>query len=326
MSNSLILRLFSFFDSDTIVLVGKVCVRLRAVYRWVCNQVWNPNRIYENWFAKSSKQFRYQLHHTGAVVSGSVALQFFDRVHYPDSDMDVFVRVAGAEQICHWIHRQGYRYGYELTDTYYAEGIDSELKGAHEKCVTNSSSFENAVLAVHNFTKLVAWKDGSVNLMTVQVVVVDVDPIEHVLFDFHSSVVMNFITSTEAVSIFPAATFIDRVSYISKIRSESMEHCQRWKDKYSKRGYRMIGHEQFPKSRSLHLGCRYITDRHCWVLRFMGIDDEDRPIYGPRKLDKHFDVLTRDSGVVTPGSHIRIAEPYVWRALSSMIKTSKRIK
>ncbi|KDR72124.1 hypothetical protein GALMADRAFT_213556 [Galerina marginata CBS 339.88] len=315
MPNSLILHFLSFFDSDSIILVGKVSVRLRAVYRWFCNQAWNPCKVYEDWFAQSARQFRYQLHHTGAIVSGSIALQFFDRVQYPNSDMDIFVRTGGAEYICQWILCEGYRYGHDLSDTYYGQVVDAELKGANQKCVTNSSSFENAVLAVHNFTKLVGRRDGSVHLMTVQVIVVDVDPVEHVLFDFHSSAVMNFITSTEAVSIFPAATFLDRVSYICKIRAESIERCELWKSKYAKRGYRMVGAESFSESKSLPLGCRYISDRHCWVLRFMGIEDKKRPIYGPRQLNKHFDVLPRASGVVTPGSHIRIAEPYIWRCV-----------
>lgn len=45
---------------------------------------------------------------TGALISGSTALQFFDRSHYPESDLDIYVGFDGRQDIALWLEEKGY--------------------------------------------------------------------------------------------------------------------------------------------------------------------------------------------------------------------------
>lgn len=44
------------------------------------------------------------------LISGSTALQFFDRSHYPGSDLDVYVEHRYAGVIAHWFQSIGYTF------------------------------------------------------------------------------------------------------------------------------------------------------------------------------------------------------------------------
>ncbi|PPQ87265.1 hypothetical protein CVT26_003247, partial [Gymnopilus dilepis] len=134
------------------------------------------------WFS-DVLEFRRVLRRSGAVISGSFALQYFDRSFYAESDMDMFVRIGGVGPLCEFIRSQGYAsvgHSHDY-DECVAEG------GAHIiKAALNITSFEDPLLGVYTFQKFVVWASGRVDILQVQVVVVDTEPIEHILFDFHS--------------------------------------------------------------------------------------------------------------------------------------------
>ena len=47
---------------------------------------------------------------TGALISGSTAVQFFDRETYPDSDLDVYVEHRYVRTLTDWLVKIGYKY------------------------------------------------------------------------------------------------------------------------------------------------------------------------------------------------------------------------
>jgi len=47
---------------------------------------------------------------TGMIISGSTALQFFERVLYPDSDLDLYVEHLYMRHVALWLASVGYRY------------------------------------------------------------------------------------------------------------------------------------------------------------------------------------------------------------------------
>lgn len=57
---------------------------------------WNMHRFLLRWFL-DPKAFRRQMADNDAIISGSAALQFLDRAHYPDSDLDVLFTGAGMD-------------------------------------------------------------------------------------------------------------------------------------------------------------------------------------------------------------------------------------
>jgi len=54
--------------------------------------------------------FRHLQATTGMIISGSTALQFFERVSYPESDLDLYVEHRYRHPIALWLASIGYRY------------------------------------------------------------------------------------------------------------------------------------------------------------------------------------------------------------------------
>ena len=81
----------------------------RAVNGYV-DRAFDINRHLEHFF-KDPFSFRVLLARTNAIVSGSNALQFFDRTHYATSDLDLYVSGArSAFEICQWLDANGYKF------------------------------------------------------------------------------------------------------------------------------------------------------------------------------------------------------------------------
>ncbi|PPQ84650.1 hypothetical protein CVT26_004334 [Gymnopilus dilepis] len=255
------------FEVKSIIAVSRASTTLHAIFTWYSGITWDPTRRLRRWFV-DTLAFRRLLYRTNAVVSGSFALQLFDRSYYDRSDMDLYARTAGVEDIRHWLSTQGYRSTEEISSPYdYLSGIDHRRPHV-VKAVMNKTSYNDPLLAVYNFKKLIASADGYIEILRVQLIVVDTDPVEHILYDFHSTAVMNFITATHALSIFPYSTFVMRKSYISKNRDKAPRNVDEWINKYKKRGFTLVGEETSRFPADLRAGPRFITDRRCWKIPF----------------------------------------------------------
>lgn len=53
-------------------------------------------------------EFRHLQFHTGMIISGSTALQFFNRLVYDDSDLDIYVDHRHRESVAIWLRDIGY--------------------------------------------------------------------------------------------------------------------------------------------------------------------------------------------------------------------------
>ena len=81
--------------------------------------------------------------------------------------------------------------------------------------------------------------------------------------------VINFLTADEGFSVFPWSTFVERVSYVCKIRRESADRVLGWTKKYENRGFSVRGAD-FSPGPTLVRGCRFVGDRHTWHMSFKG--------------------------------------------------------
>ena len=154
---------------------------MHTVYAWFAEKAWDPSWRYRRWFVHVNA-FRRLLRRCNAVVSGSFALQFFDRKRYIGSDMDIFLRCAGADEFCAWLKKEGYRLADGGT-TYIRTSFPQDTLRA----VAPRELRRGPLLGVHTFQRMVATSDGYVEVMRVQIIVVDTDPVEHILYEFHSS-------------------------------------------------------------------------------------------------------------------------------------------
>jgi hypothetical protein len=212
---------------------------------------WCLPRYIHSWFI-NPVGFMRTLEATSAVISGSQAVNFMDR-RPPNlnKDLDIFVHVGGCERLGAFLISQGYQYHSESsnsTDSY--ANLDSDavclLQNGWRMQLCRD---KKRIVTVLNFF-------GAPRGYTrqVQLIVVAVDPIRFILTRFHSSectymlnislltlviaAVMNIITSKQAISIFPKATYINRVSYVSCL-SGSVAKITAWKDKYTYRGFKL---------------------------------------------------------------------------------------
>ncbi|PPQ97060.1 hypothetical protein CVT26_001242 [Gymnopilus dilepis] len=302
-----VFTMFHGFDVLSLFAVARASRIVHAIYCIYRRHVWDPDVHYGRWFHDVA-YFKELLHRTSAVVSGSFALQFFGRLYYPSSDMDIFLRAAGADDVCSWLREEGYNSNVDGDE--YGEWGAGESPH-YTKAVMNKSSFHDPLLGVYAFQKIGSPPAGQDETLRIQVIVVDVDPVQHILFDFHSTGVMNFLTAFEGVSVFPWSTFVDRVSYVSKIRRESDARVAGWKKKYEGRGF-LVKAGGSEVLQTLERGSRFVGDRRSWSMVFDDCAPLSRGYYGHQNIHIRFEVLLEDSGVVAHGSCIRVAEPYIW--------------
>lgn len=218
----------------------------------------------------------------GAVISGSSALQFFDRSVYPESDLDIYVPVGHVRFFCHWLLSCGY--------SHYPNSSQPRLWPREHRIVlwapftTPPAYTMPPVDSVFDFRK-----DG----LLIQVVSTRDTPIEAIL-NFHSSTclsdfpewlllakayllacVMNLITYDGAYSLYPRSTFEDRESLImsrNPLRSSQSRDDARLK--YMRRGWKMVygSRELLESQDKTSLGfsgiTRHIGDSYTWTIPF----------------------------------------------------------
>ncbi|KAJ7197891.1 hypothetical protein C8J57DRAFT_1487630 [Mycena rebaudengoi] len=265
--DSLLVYVLSFWNPDDILVSATLSTVLQGVVRYYQSLVWDIDKHLQHWFRDGSKSFRSVLGVCGAAVSGSQILQFFDRTKYLDSDLDIFLRVAGLLRMGEWLVTQGYR---------------------HTSSSENYDALNEEVLHLSRYVA----SPTVIFIQKVQLVAVDMDPVHHILFDFHSTAVMGFLTCNMVVSVFPRSTHVLKKSYMTKIRTESPTRTKHWKTKYQRRGFRIIHKQSKDVHADLKLGKRSTTDCNSWVIKLDG--------------DLPFCITNSDS-------YARIAEPGIWR-------------
>lgn len=179
---SILYRWLSFVDLKAILALSGTSRSIRGVVRLYYDATWSISRFLRSWF-RNVVEFRIALHVCDALISGSQALHFFDRTYHEASDMDIFVRLGGAAKLCQTIIQQGYKFQ-GPTSTYRRHPRSAVLNG---KPFIPSKNPSNNIAAVYNFVRFVVDRHHVVYRKHVQIIMLCVDPIQHILFRFHSS-------------------------------------------------------------------------------------------------------------------------------------------
>ena len=101
----------------------------RLIYTCSIQAQWNIDK-YLHRFVSDPKKFRSQLGAYDALVSGSLALQFFERVVWPDSDLDVFINVKNVEAFSRYL----------VTEEGYTEPIETKPRQENYRHALDISS------------------------------------------------------------------------------------------------------------------------------------------------------------------------------------------
>jgi hypothetical protein len=82
--------------------------------------------------------FRSLQAQTGALISGSSALQVLDQTEYPESDLDVYVDLYETLKICEWLVAREYVFEPYIWQT---EGFAAAIDGAVRTAVSEPGSW-----------------------------------------------------------------------------------------------------------------------------------------------------------------------------------------
>ena len=220
---------------------------LREVVTKYMEKAFNIEKILARYFPNPSS-FRFIQACTGTLISGSTALQFFDRSFYPESDLDIYVSKAWRVEVGQFLLQSGYQFVPHGRQRSVFENAVSEMR-----IMTSTALYGNfrGISGVFNFVKQGARGER----LKVQLMVSARSPIEPILryhssklslvfFMFHShdtdtlAMVMNVISFDTAYCMYPRATLEQHVSLACTARRDpTLEGIYR---KYAARGWRTI--------------------------------------------------------------------------------------
>ncbi|THU97433.1 hypothetical protein K435DRAFT_615366, partial [Dendrothele bispora CBS 962.96] len=211
-------------------------------------------------------QFRLLQYETGMLISGSAALQFFDNTMYPESDLDLYVALREADPIGQFLLERGYTFTPILD-----QPGDWEV-ALYRKILSWESRPEplwnddtdlypvNGIAAVFTFVK----EGKRVQLITCGRATLEV------ILRFHSTCVMNVISHSHAYSLYPRATFEDRVSIHPRVSARRKDKIKIAFEKYTKRGWKILpvpsAAAYLRPNSEFGNGPRYVGDSNCWII------------------------------------------------------------
>ncbi|KAI0703516.1 hypothetical protein C8T65DRAFT_578754, partial [Cerioporus squamosus] len=280
----------------TILRLQRVCRTAADAVQDYIARAFDVRRVLDRFFP-DVLAFRSLQARTGTLISGSVALQFFDREFYPASDLDLYVHMRHRREIGRWFLERGYQFepGPHQPSEFEAAATEA-LSGL---AVTPYGM--PGIAAVMNFTRCcdnpadMPTYDDAPQKLKVQLIVARKTPME-VILGFHSTCVMNVISFEKAYCLFPRATLEERLSLLSSSSAGFSKRRRQSVAKYAIRGFTIIERIPFTDLRSprlFPLGWRWIDDSSSWVIP---LDTTD--VAPPASSNKRSSPLLHDPVVV----------------------------
>lgn len=83
-------RICFYLPINSIIALTRTCRKLSTLYQSLIPRQWNVDRLLGR-FVRNPQLFRSQMGRCDALVSGSAAIQFFDRVFWKEADLDIYI-------------------------------------------------------------------------------------------------------------------------------------------------------------------------------------------------------------------------------------------
>ena len=111
LQETLLYKIFlSHLSPASLICLGHTCVTAHTAVNKLNCHAFDIQKHFKNFFVNPI-EFQSLQSHTGTIVSGSNALQFFDRTCYIGSDMDIYVHPGHALEVGLWlIKEEGYTF------------------------------------------------------------------------------------------------------------------------------------------------------------------------------------------------------------------------
>ncbi|KAJ7106077.1 hypothetical protein C8R43DRAFT_1140690 [Mycena crocata] len=273
-----ILRFFRYWDPRTIFQLGRLSYRLLNVVRFYQSMVWNVPTLLARWFPDPDAAIAF-LRDGPAVFCGPAVMQFFDRKGSEAARLDMCVGYGGLVEAGRFLTAQGYVFRPDASSTIKDFDIVSLMEAA---CIPErrlkvegdrSWTQQEHGSRAFKFAKFRRPRRRS----PLQVVILHLVRCElhRFIFSGHSTSLMNFITSTHAISVFPCSTFVKRKSFItcqerSPLTDVTVYSDSRWVKFYQSDfgPFDVIGTTADIHS-TVEIGRRQIGDPQCWSISLL---------------------------------------------------------
>ncbi|VDC03936.1 unnamed protein product [Peniophora sp. CBMAI 1063] len=221
-------RLLSYLEPCDLASLACLNRLINGEMRAYSRRVFSITRVLSPFF-KDCDSFREMQSRTGTLISGSTALQVFERTTYTDSDLDLYVEHRYALDVVKHLDQEGYTFIPRETQALTAEETLEDT--------------EELLHAGHYLGQGIAnVLDYSRDDKKIQVIVSKRSPID-IILHFHSTCVMNIISHSTAYSLFPRLTFAKRVSRTFTSLASAPRPGTKWTTarlKYISRGFRFV--------------------------------------------------------------------------------------
>ncbi|KAF8148270.1 hypothetical protein B0H34DRAFT_737622 [Crassisporium funariophilum] len=263
--------LFDHLSPGNLLRYGRACKETNQAVKSYMRRNFQLSRLLGRFFTPiEMSYFRYWQSRAGVLISGSIALQFFDRTFYPGSDLDLYVEHRYSEPIAWWLVSIGYTYKprKEQGNRTLKEALlrTSIVSPQLDDFFTLESDYDQGGVAnVYDFYKHNA--NCKIQLITTHHSSLEV------ILGFHSTCVMNLISHSKAYCLYPKGTFEERRSLehrpTSGFSARQSAARQASLHKYHERGWKIVEYikpEEIRDPRSAFAeGSRYVGDRQCWT-------------------------------------------------------------
>ncbi|KAI5827107.1 hypothetical protein K523DRAFT_75487 [Schizophyllum commune Tattone D] len=260
---------FASLDTGDLARFCRLSPHSCAIARDYCDIAFQPHRCLEKFLDRDQTAGLFAvLQNTGAIISGSVAMQFFTREVSPDCVLDLYVDRFHTADLFAFVRGLGYVY---MPTSPQPDSLGEALARAVKAESTRAEFLANKEALLDTFV----FEHFAYSSKVVRVMVAVHSPIDAVL-DFPSTVTMNFLTYRAAYSLYPRGTFISKtgVCFNGSFRSVSIQFKRRGWDLRS-----IIEDEHFlGLGREVTSKMRYVGDEYTWTINFDKSDPQIDPI------------------------------------------------
>ncbi|KAI9061810.1 hypothetical protein FKP32DRAFT_1575251 [Trametes sanguinea] len=289
---------------------------------------WNIHRFIDRWFAYIPC-FLSVLEECEGFISGAEAHNFFARESTMAPTLDVYVPFHGALRLGRWLQGCGFVYQpashqhpfYDAAVMMYSSFIGSASVGIQPSSAGLVSK-QPPVFTPFNFIRP-AVQNLSTTTPSAHVVVMIVrgDPLIAMVNHFHATGIMNYITSSYAVSLFPRATFVDRTTLVCQDIMRNRWMHRAWAQKQRNMGYTVLtAHHTIPTTLEMRTWARKVGDTVSWVLPFQRtLTSMSRKDQGITLPNVSFEVLPMRYRVAAAGAALRVGSRFFYSSLAMVI-------
>ncbi|KAF8630563.1 hypothetical protein AX17_005375 [Amanita inopinata Kibby_2008] len=256
---------------------GQTCKTAQTILSHYFERVFDLSRVLLPYFSlEDILSFRHLQISTGLLISGSTALQFFDRSPYPESDLDIYVENRYCRDVAQWLTSREYQFTSLRKSqpkdfkTAFLESIRAKSWSApfatRDELGTREAYFGRGVSSVLNLSK--PGSDRKIQLISATY-----PPLE-IILNYHSTCVMNVITHEAAYALYPYTTFHQRRSLVCETDGTKQDKARQ---KYKDRGWSLVSfvkpRERKDQRSDFCAGMRWMGDHRCWKVTLTPVQD-----------------------------------------------------